>query len=771
MFKHRSPYIRQLSVDKQKRQPFSQALQWSALIKHPRFVSEWEEDVIVINIAHKNDKSSKLRSYNLAEISLSTLGGDSIHTNTVPLQRFPHLIQTLKAAINETLHLKTSTVGDAVTNTLNHSLRFFVWMIKRGMYRLSQLTHQDTEDFARDCADQGWWGLSGYDDALKSALAEAKLNRAFAQTLIGNSNSGRVSVNAEAVSSAIGLPLSANFIPSYFVAELANILELKKPLGVRKPRIQTTTSTTYAECMIEINKLALIPGGIDSIPFYPFESPNACATARFPNDKGRTRNIGLDDAVKMFEHAVNTVYDLGPAVVELAEVARTALEHALQNGLTESGAVSRALTNALPNIKASYQVSLSGVNTLNSRELGDLISKVQVGAFCLIAPSHGRRRSEIIGHDVPHGLYFGCVSPVDEAGQYHKIDIYVAKSLQCYTQFWCNKLVRDAVKLLEDLAQQFRPLYTGRKTYRPVQSEQRGDKLFISRPFTESGFRNPPYVLDFGRKAAEFFGEIKLSPEYVNEKTHPFRRIFAMLYKHRYDNPVLLAMHQHLCHETLLSTHTYLRDPDNRADEETAAALFRKGDGEIRAHQEIMEEVDSEYFEEKILKLLKGEATGGMFPRIVLQLMKKLSKNVTFERAPLSEKAKIVRERLESSGYKASEKEHCVCFAGSASKTRGRSNCYSKEKIHPELATPATCNGCVHTLTNSNYHQSIFKTRDLLLAEAKNFSLPKALRLAKQKEANFLDLYVEKDLMVAEQNKAAVETLVASWERMVVNGE
>lgn len=764
MPKHRSKYVRQFGPDRKH-------TQWSALRKHSRFVSEWEDDIVVINIAHKNDKAPKLRSYHLAEIFLAASGGDSIHDRRVPLKRYPHLIYALKAAINETLHVRTSSVGDAVTNTLNHVVRFYVWMMRRGVYRLSQLTSQDTEDFANEWCEQGWWYLGGYDRALEAVLEEARVNQGFAETLIGTSNSGRISIKAEVISSTIGLPLSANFIPTYFIVELAKILHLQKPIGLRKPRSPVVSSGTFAECMVEINKLSLIPGAVDSIPRRPYHAPSDLAAARFPNDKGRTANIKLDDAIKIFVHAVNVVFELGPAVVELAKVARAALEYAIQSQRTDSGVVTRALTKAAPEISARYGLVLGETKLFTGQDLRDLISKVQVGAFCLIAANHGRRRNEIIGHDVPHGLYFGCVRLVGDSSIHYKIDIYIAKSLQRYTEFWCNKLVHNTVLLLEELAQQFRPLYTEPKSYHPMQSESRGDKLFISRAFTTIGFRRAPQVLDFGRKADDFFKEIELSPSYVSERAHPFRRIFVQIYKRRYDHPVLLAMHQHLCHEHLGSTRTYMNDPDGRKDAESAAILYRKDDLEVKGFREVIAEVDKEYFEEKILKLLKGEETGGIFPRIVLQLMQRLSKNTTFVRAPLAVKAKITREKLEANGYKANETEHGVCFAGTASKTRGRSNCFSHGETHPELATPAACDGCTHMLTNSNYHQSIYKVRDALLVDVKNYALPKVVRLSKQKEAEFLTQYVEKDIKVAEQNQIAVAKLVASWERIVVSEE
>lgn len=736
--------------------------------KHRRYESDFEDDIVVIDIAHRDAKSKTLRPYDLTKLEIDVSGGESVFVDgRLPLHDFPHLLDSLKAAINITLHVKTSGVGDAVTNTINHGLRLFHWMIKRGVNRLEQLEMEDMEEYAELWANKGWWKIGRYCVALKTVLATAKKDISIAEALHGSGHVRRFTLNGEELSRQIGLPLSPNYIPSWFERRMAKLLGVQNDYQPRKSRSRAITKNNYLTFLTEINKFSLLPGGFDSISFVPFPDPNKRAKSRFSKPSSQTANLSLDDAIEIFSAGCKCIYDYGPAVAELCEIARTALEYAIAKGVSSDSIVKNALNKALPLIKAKYDFDFYDKTTLTIRDLGELVSMIQIGAFCLIASNHGRRRSEIIGKDVPHGLYFGCVSPITEARDEHRIEVYIAKSIRDYVPFWCNKIVVDSVALLEKLAQHFRPLNTTAKCRSSDPSEARVDKLFTQRNFTRVGFSSDPEPLDFSRKAGHFFKLTNVSPDVINERTRPFRRLFCQIYKNRYDHPLILAMKQHLGHELVSTTNTYWSDSAGVDPRVSSAVLYARAASDRAGFRSELDAVGSESFERQIIAILKGENVGGLFPRLILSTMQQLSENIEFRQLPASTKATVIRKKFEKWGYKPDEKEHCVCMAGTADRTRSSSNCYSDGSVHPEDASPEMCSGCLHMLTTSNYRAGLAHARDSLLVEAGNNALPRPLRFVKNLEAEFLTNFIEKDCLVAERNQEIMAALVNRWADVV----
>lgn len=753
-------------------QPKGTSARWDNLTKHARYLSEWEDNLVIINIAHSKDTCVRPRSYDLGKICLPSPSADSVFNSAqVPLKRYPHLLNAIKTAINTTLLVRTEKIDDSVTNVINHAWRMYAWMMKRGIFRLSQMTRQDVDDLSLTWPNGGWWKLLGYDAALSEVLFYATNDTSIAEKLRGKSNVKRISINAKALTSLIGLPISANYVPGWFIAGLSEIWgKLDENTG-RRPHTFESTLANFARCMVEMNRFSGLQNGFDNITFLPFPDPTKVATTRFPNSQGRTKNLALPDAIKILTEAMKWVYDYPPLILELGGISRSALETAIAKNLVATTKVRGAVSSTYKKLVEKYGVSLPGVKTCGVKELRTAISTLQVAAFCLIASNHGRRRNEIIGHGVPYGLYFGCVRPVSSRFSDTRIDVYIAKSVRNYVSFWCNEIVHDAVKILEEISQLLRPLGTPKKQYCAIQSENRYDKLFGSRPFTPKGFESHMEEFDFGRKSGHFFGLAQVSIDVVNERAHPFRRLFGLIYKYRYDVFALRPLTQHYRHKRSSVTEIYLTDAPGTHPSKGVEALYKAMEPEFKGFSNVMEEISSEYFLDLITRFLQGEQVGGFFARLMLKLLQRLSADVNFREAPLEEQGKKLRERLEQRGYTPEEKEHGVCLVGKASRTRARSNCYSDGDVHPEDATPSKCEGCIHLCTTPGYRYGLLQARDELRSETKNFALPAALRQRKGEEADFLEAFVEKDEQVALENQQALDTLVHRWDAVFIRKE
>ncbi|WP_305824869.1 hypothetical protein [Massilia brevitalea] len=733
--------------------------------RHPRYLSEWESNVVEIDISHQNATEVTVRLFDLSNIHITRAGASSQESRShLSLNFLPEFQNSLKAGINATLYVRTDSIADSVSGFINTCRRFFAWLIHRGIYRLSQVTHQDTRELGESWPKDGWWGLLDYDGALRRVLDAAKSDNALAMRLQGYSNTANITLNAVTLSEIIGLPLSANQIPLWFIEELGTLLNFPSAVQNRSPRPWETTRATYSRLMVEVNRLSFLPTGFDMIPFLPYPNSNADATTRFPNTIGRTKNISISDAVKILTEALKWIYDYKSLIMEVANATRDAVEYVSDKGFENEEYVRKATAAAFKSAIARTGISLPLENPQHS-DLKTLITALQTAAFCIVTINLGRRQREITGQHKPYGLYFGCLNTVSNIATETRIDIYVAKSVRQYVSFWCNPLVIDAVRCLEELSQVFRPLKTSLKQYPGEQAMGRSDKLFYRRHFTVNGFKVEPTQFDFARTSAWFFQLAGVSPEYVYSRAHPFRRIFGLLYKYRYDRFKLGALSEHYRHDSFSTTEIYLTDAPGVSPADGVEFLYAPAlANEVSDLRKTLDEIEKEYVTDLIERLLNGELMGGIFPKLILSLMKRLSASVEYREQSDEIKSNILQTHLIRRGYVASEKEHGVCCCTQTSRTKARSNCYSDGEIHPENASPNKCGGCLHLLTTPGYRKHLALEAQELQAQQEDYSLPPAVRLEARKNATLINDYIRADEQTAIETQWSFNNIVDRWE-------
>jgi hypothetical protein len=740
---------------------------WHLQQRHPRFLSDWNSAILKINISHSSSSEEISKYYDLSETKIARLGHVSIDGDRhYALKNFPDLFISLKLAINSMLFSRTEMIDDCIMGLINHSLRLFSWMINENIFKVSQLRQVDITRLRDNWQIGGWWEILGYQRSLNKVLSIVEKNPSIAKKLSGKSNNNYLTINTYAVNKMTGLPLSGNFIPIAFAKSLANIINEKIRLN-RTSRPVEVTYSNFNRFMVDMNRFAEFPVELGAIPYIPFIDGNKFASRVFPNSGGRTKNISIDNAVRIAKEALRWTSEYKPVILAIGKIARIALEKDVAAGLACEGIVKEAVIDAYQSHLQAGGIEIPNIKNMTRGILRVCIETLITACVCLIAMNHGRRKNEIIGYKLPYGLYFGCIREISSLYEDWRIDIYIEKSARTYLSFWCNDIVREAVTCLEEISQLFRPLNSPLKVYPTNRIDGRKDKLFFIRNFTKIGFENEPIEFNFSRKASWFLELAGVDESYFNEKFHPFRRIFACIYRYRYDIFRIGALSEHYGHDLSSFTETYFTNAPGTSPADGVEAQYATGYGtDLVSFKKMMDEITSEMFVDLMLRLLSGELIGGNFAKLSLKLMKEISGNITFQELNLEGKAELISTALERDGYSLSEKEHGLCCATNESITKERSNCFANGEVHPENATPQVCSGCMHLLSTEGYRAGLIIAKNDLITQVSDFSLPAAERFQIKKNIAELDAYILSDEKIAQENHHTMMKLTSSWQKV-----
>lgn len=761
-------------------------------IKDKAYLSNWTDNTVVLDTS--SDKSSRDRYFvNLDEVFIQCSGPMSIFTGIHPLTVFPNLADTAKAFLNECVKTfsKSNKIRSDITQNFNNLVRFYIWMIQiKGVYELRALTRSDFNDFVKEFERDKCWGrLLNIDEGLQNIIARLKSNE-FDITHICSSydspGNKKVKIREGFVTEQLGVPISSNQIPIWFKEQLLSFHRVGFTLSGKDVQDDLTYMRFYS-IIKSINRLYDVPDIFDKPVMMPIPSGYKVAEAtcgkvnrrnkgNIKND-GRTVNLNLDDAIKLFKESIDWIYEYAPGILKIGNLYRKNVERMITDkNIRKSKELSSdiekiCLKHGLPFETAVSDVRNSNHNSDKRPAIEDLIVNLQTACFIIIATNHGRRLNEIVGEQtLPYGLYFGCVKVDNNNPGLRLIDIYIEKTVKDWCTFYVNNLVFDAINVLEEVSQLFRPLNTERKTYESDILKARKDKLFVWRIFTTKGFDRPPSTYHFTSRFKKFLLRAGVDDFRLDNRSHPFRRFFALLYFYRYDNPRLLALQHHLRHFDPGMTVVYISEPQMRADADKINKLYKK---RIEEHtsQELLEleDVSSEMFQNTVLDILQGKKTGGNWPRIVLMLYKVLLRSTDFHKLEVEAKAKIVAGKLESRGYKRIPGEHGGCNNGLNDRTRRMSNCHLAEddSRHTENASLVTCLGCVHHDCGELNMKIIDERADNLREQTIDYALPTVVRLAAKDELSVLENVIASELALQDENRGEIYKLVGNYALLV----
>lgn len=765
--------------------------QFDSIPRNSRYISEWNSNLVAINIAHELKESTTLYVIDLNKIFLSGEGGTGLIEEIVPLNQFPHLVDVLKIALNITCEsYAASGLAQYIGKTVCASQRIFSWMLRNNRHTLNSLTPTDIKKLSESVGLNGWWNTLNYDQALRVAQQRFEENPCLADPL---SVSHIRAINHLYLSQQIGLPIVPTQIPLWF-REYVATFDCKQHVSYKFNIDHLVGKNSEHETMLTVlMRYCLLPAPFDSISFIPFSVikpevervsklrervrlqnhvPAASREQTNINEnetpQTATPNIPISMAQKLFAQAVIWLYEYSKTVLCILDMLRDHLENSITSNASKK---TRKFDFSKVNIilaRKGIPLQIDSISHERTNTIGHSLTTLVSTLFCacatLILVNHGRRPQEIIGYRVPYGLYFGCLSDVCQQISEKKIEIYVEKSPREYATFWCTKIVADAVDTLEQISQRFRPLFTDIKIAKSDLAERRADSLFRQRIMSVESFCLDPISFNWREHSVLFFKLSDVDYNYFANVQIPYRRLFMSLYMHRYDCPELYALKNHLRDMRMESLVAYFRDPRNRPTRDKIEVTLRRYQkADSLELDKLLRDASSEYLTEKISELLHGEPFGGAFPRIVRKILKRLSESTDFQEISPQSQIRIVAKKIEQHGYTPAPNESSLCMDGTNEITRHNSKCYEDGELHTERASPTLCSRCIHAFNPPAYMHIFLEDRDAALARSKDDCLSLPLRQLHQQHADTMTKIIELETRMVDENRRALSEFIDAW--------
>jgi len=774
--------------------------------KSSSLLSEWHSNVVRIFFPNERSKSKTI-IIDLDNIFIQCSGPMSVFEGVLPLSTFPNIMDSCKAYLNkcaETFKESSKACSDVAQN-FNNILRFMAWVIQqKGVYRFGSLSRDDFNEFINQyCNMNGWHRLLAHDKALANILVEIEAGKINIDE-ISTQTYNVFNLNISSIERVTGIVGCNSMMPAWFKKRLIALTGksfTKERLGKFDPDTPVSYMRIY-NVIKSLNRLYALPDRFDQPNILPFPNGPSLAIKKSRANKkhlkeykggedGRTANLRLDDAIALLKLSLEWIYEYSDGVVELLKIHRERLEKYtpifekekekdITNFFKSANDIEKNKYDEkyrlvckkynLPFDTVVHHKQVLGFDPNRSPTLDSIVKILMSACFILIAINHGRRLNEIIGqNDLSYGLYFGCIQKGDNDVDF--IDIYIEKTIQDWSKFYVNKLVKDAVNILEEISQIFRPLHTKRKNYIVNPSIARKDKLFKLKTINiSSWYKNKYTSFIFSMHSKDFFQNAGVNIERIDHRAHPFRRFFALLYFYRYDNPRLLALQHHLRHCDPGTTVVYLSDPRIRNESDRIENLYKdKVNAHTKEEMGLLNDIRSQAFTDAVLEILSGERTGGGWPAIVLSMYKILSKRGDFDDLNLEERAKLTADKLQKRNYQRTPYEHGGCNNGSNNKTRRMSHCHNEEDDirHTEDASQKKCQGCIHHDCSPYNIKILENNAKLLKKQLKDYSLPLVARKAAQSELNILLEMLNSEKELGSKNKQLINDVVGSFSEII----
>lgn len=751
---------------------------WQSVLKHEKFISDWDDNVIIIDTAHHQERNKKLKTLDLRLISLAVHGKKSIYSSNMMMSEFSNLCDLTKLSLNAALfRYERGKLSDAIGREFSLVQKLFVWMVRNGVYKFSELSTGDFKELGVELSRVGWWGVLDYDNAFRLLLEQAKSNPDLVDSLAGKGKAKWTSLNYEVLKNKIGLPFPATQIPMFFRDGISELLNTQRPNPNGTGFKIGNSPDSLIDSFSGINLLALHPKAFDSILFLPFPFASQIAKQLKHNSiSNRTKTISLSDAICLFKEATRWVYILSPGILALSKSTRDLIEviskeHRYDSANNEwsksqklNTIVRKSIEDNYRKLKPQYDFPYEYLSaTKGGGSLKGLLYTLLTSLFILIAVNHGRRLNEIIGKDLPYGLYKGCMSNLGLEIPNYTIEIYIEKTVQNFSEFSCNQVVADCVNLLEKLYDLLCPFEKSLKISSDNITDKRKEKLFKIRSFSISGFLGDLENYDFSENSKEFFRLASVEQGAINNRAHPFRRLFALLYMNRFDHPELLALQNHLRHISPESTHIYVSPGNGELSNQAVREIESLASRENKEIELEINNVSAEYLKNKVLDILDGQLVGGYFPRLVSKLITRLNLDAEFSKKNLEGKSQKVTQTIINRGFRPLPMSSGVCMIGNSKHTRKIASCFENNKLNPSKASPETCSKCVNHLYPINALVLLDNEIEYQLSSSRDTRIPILIRNEHAKEANNLAKIRELEVNIANDNKDIFDNIAKSW--------
>ena len=749
--------------------PEVDAFEACGVVKHARYESAWGSHDVKIDTSHFSKLGTKSKTYFLSKLTIACQGQDSIYTKPELLSHFPRLMDALKFSINATLKRNhKGNIVTAISQVIRDSQRIFSWMMQRGVYHLGDFTPQHCQDLVVALSEAPWSRLLRQNRRLIELYFLALRDPSVSELFVSQSHAKIFPLNIGVLEEMLGIPISSQTIPNSFRRRIAKLVgDRRNTLAYCRKEIPVYAEIIHT--MQQLNDFSLLPAEFDCMRFFPFASINSEAGSIFKAQPQQTPNLSPKDCFALFRESLKWIYDYAPAILQIANEGRFILENHSGSAQLTDRRVSSAMIARYRALSATQKLpyaELTG-NHKGMQSWRGITETLFVACGIVIAINHARRANEIFGENVPYGLYLGCLQEVSKFPIEYRIDFYVEKGIQDYREFPANILAADSIRLLEEIYQVFRPL--GVPPITAKSPPARDDKLFRLRRMTLSGFQGGFEGFSFRTSMNELFRLAGVDAKKFDGTQTPFRRMFTTLFLRRYDCPELSAMQNHLGHLDPGTTIPYQADLYPRASGESIRELHGQSAPEIDAMLKAIDKGRTDYLVELMEGLMSGKSTGGIFPKMVIKLAKRLGASADFRKLTTERRSGVLATSLQRRGYAPNVIAHVVCMAEQPRHTLQSAKCYSDGRLHRENASSELCNGCVHSFSNENYLSTIEKDRDAAHGNGKNELLPPSVRAANVARAERLSALLASERSIAAVNRQVIISLVNSWNQQVVD--
>ena len=733
---------------------------FAGVIKSSRYLSDFEDNVLQLDLSKKRSslKVKKPFILDLNKLTVNLSQGSNLYKGIVPLTQFPEMLEAMKIAING--ELKRFAVPAANLPSIIWSLqKLITYLLRNSFYTLGSITRAELISLVDAVSDLGWFKVLDVEQSISSLIESIKVEPSLGEALLCAKGNKYMSIKTSQLAYALGVHVAADRIPSALRECLVDFVPGCKPsdpdIGVKVDAPSASISYSLIQALNALNHKA---PGFDGLSFKPFHDWNKYLIGKFGRPKNTGVNLPIAEAVKIFTANLNWLYSYRPTVLEIFADARATM--------TESGAWGGKM---LQEKLGAYKQMLASCNANELTDIDDVskfFREIQIRAFSacasMSATNSGRRINEVVGSNLEYGFYFGCVRREDENSENWRVDIFVQKQGSAnWFDFACNGLLRDSVSFLEDIAQATRPRNTAEISMVENRIAARSEKLFRLRDF-RGAFRKPAEAaFDWSKHSKGFLQSSGVDMSLLKDAMPPFRRMFISLYIHRFEFPELLPLHQHIRQLSLETLMGYAQDSASR-DSVAGVEATMKAETSITADlHKLLKEGSLEYLKEYVLRMLRGDAIGGGFARIVKEIAFRVRYRSIREGTHLSEEFEVdeIVSVLDEEGYTAKEKPSGPCTATSQVPTADRSKCWYMEQLHPEEASPQKCCGCIHSCTSPEIRRRYEIELDELKVRAADYRLPKPLRNSALQAIELLEKIVNAEEKIAARNQVFFRVL------------
>ena len=766
---------------------------------HDRFLSDWGSDEIVLDVS-KDADGTDTKTIDLSEEYFPCHIGKSIYRTPWPISKFSHIAQLCKVLINEKLENGSTDVRRDTRFILANVKTVYSVIFKNAFYFLSDVSRKDWEKIILDLAESG---MDAYlekelliDDVIARCLEDEELHKKYV-----NRYHKRMTLNTEALEKETGLSLITSPLRVRFLNTIATTFypDIELDILTAKENVEPENKAMNSK-VSGFSIFHFINKGSDQFNFP--EIGNVYKFLGRSQEGKKTENLNIKDTQAILTRAMDLVFNESVGILELLSGARDICEGVLE---IESSCLTRkmkdtqraGINDLYGELCGKYDYFKEGRIALFRKDSSHVLSvyeslrKLQVACLNLIGINTARRKGEINGEEsgiLDYGLYLGCLEQDKVTGLY-KCEFYNEKKQEedpedNWKTYSVNSLVVESIKVLEEIYQLTRPLNTdpidvssmsvsekrklnlfdihnlgnpldwGDQQHRYTHSNKKGDSSIRYAEYARTKFDSELHL-------PLFWKEVEVENEAVKNKTHIFRRLFANVYKHRFALAEILALQGHLGHENLTTTLGYVGEAPDTKHTDTYAFTWK------RDWEPVLDNADREYSVEKIKDVLEGKTYGGNFPKIIIDVLKKLAQVVDYS---LSEKdageiAVDVEAYLYEMGYCAGAKSNGDCWCATNKVTAANSNCFDDdmESINPHLASPKVCGGCIHLGTPEEAIWVMNEDIKEMEQMTKGFRSTPKQKKAAEIEVKELKNIVRLETIQADKNKQAVREIFDSY--------